>query len=346
METRGRDPEARWACFLEGLEGAARVLAERAAALQVPAVHPRRWDSALRVARDALEHLGSLGAWVRVPGGEGWPPALLRCPDPPRMLTGRGELPAGPCLALVGTRDADAEGEALTRRLATAWVEAGGWVVSGGARGIDTAAHLGALAAGGSTVAVTGAGLGKPYPRGNRGLFERIARAGAVVSEYPPGLGAQAWTFLRRNRLVAAFAQAVVVVQAPPRSGALHTARFALKCGWKVLTVPGKPGDPRHAGARSLLVEGAQALRGPGDLAAVWDRVPTPEGAPEPAPQESPDVRRVREALVEGVLHGDEIARRTALAPGALSAVLLELELQGLVVALPGGLYRGTPGLR
>lgn len=304
---------------------------------------PGPWRRALQAGRDALEYLETLGAWARIPGDVAWPAALETGRSPVALLVGRGEIPAGPALAVVGTRRSSRAGDALARDLAAAWVERGGYVVSGGALGIDAAAHRGALAAGGGTVVVAGTGLGHPFPEEHRGLFARIERRGAVVSEYPPNFAGRPTCFLDRNRIIAGLASTVVVVEAPPRSGALSTARFALKCGRKVLTVPGNPGQPRSEGARILLSSGALPLRGPEDLPACRLAQGTQVGA-APRRRAPVDVvgQRILMALEPGGdgRHLDDIGRRAALTPAELNAALLELELEGLVEALDGGRFR------
>ncbi|MFH1530898.1 MAG: DNA-processing protein DprA [Pseudomonadota bacterium] len=370
MRAREEDAGARWLRLVEGLDeprrrlalaatdpGASRSLAarihaeggaaERAAAMVSAEPDPRRWRRAHRATRDALEYLETLGGWVLAPGDATWPSSLDCGSEPVALLVGRGEVPAGQALAVVGTRASSREGEDLAAALAAAWVARGGWVVSGGALGIDGAAHRGALAAGGRTVVVAGTGLGHPFPQQHRGLFASVERRGALVSEHAPTFAGRPWSFLDRNRIIAGFATAVVVVEAPPRSGALSTARFALKCGRKVLTVPGQPGCLRSEGARRLLSEGALPLRGPEDLPA-WNQA-LERQVGEVSPRSSPvgavgqKVLAVLDTGGEG-RHLDDIGRRAALDPGNLSAALLELELGGLVEALSGGRFRRNPG--
>ena len=364
------DAGARWIRFLEGLDEAHRRLAlaavdprdwrrlgvrivkgadslAAAAASVDVAPDPERWSRALQVGQDALEYLRTLEGWVRIPGDLAWPPGLDCGDEPVAVLAGRGTIPTGRAIAIVGTRGSSEEGDALSGELAAAWVECGGWVVSGGALGIDAAAHRGALAAGGRTLVVAGTGLGAPYPRGHRALFRRIERDGAVVSEYAPTFPGSRWSFLERNRIIAGFAEAVVVVEAPPRSGALSTARFALKCGKKVLTVPGNSGRLRSEGALLLLSEGALPLRGPEDLPVFFevrnlqDRTPS-----EKRPPMNPAQRRVLEVLAAGGngRHLDVIGREAVLEPGILSVALLELELEGRIMALGEGRFRLSPG--
>ncbi len=337
------DAEAEWNRLLDGLDDAHRGLALAAAAMVPADLDPRRLRAVLWAARDALEYLDTLRGWARVPGDAAWPSSLDCGDEPVELLVGRGEVPTGRALGVVGTRGSSTEGDALAGDLAAAWVTGGGWVVSGGALGIDAAAHRGALAAGGRTVVVAGTGLGYTYPSRHRDLFARIARRGAVVSEYPPTFSGRPRSFLDRNRIIAGFADTVVVVEAPPRSGAMSTARFALKCGRKVLTVPWASGRQRSEGARRLLSEGALPLRGPKDLPASHQALETQFG--ETSPRASPmDAvgRRVLETLDAGGggRHLDDIGRRAALTPGELSAALLELELEGLVEALVGGRFR------
>ncbi len=369
MGCRREDAGAAWIQLLEGLGAVERRLAlaalepvdwrRRSAQIEggedslamarrlvARAPAPGPWRRARRRALDALEYLDSLGAWARIPGTPGWPAALDTGGDPVALRVGRGEIPEGAALGIVGTRRSSPAGDALARALAMAWVEQGGWVVSGGARGIDAAAHRGALAAGGATVAVAATGLGHPFPRDHRGLFARIERTGALVSEYPPTFPGRPTSFLDRNRIIAGLASTVVVVEAPPRSGALSTARFALKCGRKVLTVPGNPGCTRSEGARSLLSSGALPLRGPKDLPACRQAQETQAGA-APRRRAPTDAvgQRILAALDPGgdCRHLDDIGRRAALTPGELNAALLELELEGLVEALDGGRFRRHP---
>ena len=333
----------RWLRFLEDLDDRQRSLAFAAAAMVPADLDPGRWGRVLQAARDALEYLETLGGWVRIPKDPAWPSCLDCGDEPVALLVGRGEVPPGRALGIVGTRRSSSEGNALAGRLAVAWVEQGGWVVSGGAIGIDAAAHRGALAVGGRTVVVAGTGLGHTFPPQHRTLFARIARSGAVVSEYPPTFSGRPRSFLDRNRIIAGFADNVVVVEAPPRSGAISTARFALKCERKVLTVPWASGSERSEGARRLLSEGAIPLRGPEDLPASREAQETLFG--ETSDQSSPVSavgRRVLEALdscTDG-RHVDDIGRLAALTPGELSAALLELEFEGLVEAMDGGRFR------
>ena len=277
-------------------------------------------------------------------GEPGYPTPLERLPEPPARLRVRGSLPERLRVALVGARLADEYGESMAGAMAAGLARAGVSVVSGGAQGVDAAAHRGALEAGGHTVAVMGCGLAHAYPAGHRDLFERIAASGgALVSEYDDGFGPDRWTFPERNRIVAALCQAVVVVRAGERSGALITAGWARRLGVPVLAVPGEVGHPLAAGPLGLLRSGARVATGAEDvLRAIGLR---PAAAPSPAPAEPEgDAGSVLRALGRRGRHADEVAREAGLGAGATLSALLSLELQGLVEQRPGQLFRRREG--
>ncbi len=197
-----------------------------------------------------------------------WPRALEARADAPSTLFVRGDerLLSARSVAIVGTRECSGDGWDWTHRAAGRLAEQGWVVLSGLARGIDAAAHLGAMDAGGETVAVLGCGVDVAYPAENAALLERVAAEGAVISELPLGAEPRPWNFPRRNRLIAALAQAVVVVEARVRSGALVTARLALELGKEIFVVPGWPGSPLSDGPLALLRDGARAIRSAEDL--------------------------------------------------------------------------------
>ncbi|MFO1541251.1 MAG: DNA-processing protein DprA, partial [Chloroflexota bacterium] len=238
--------------------------ARLAAGLVAAAVDPGRTAAAL----DAI------GGWALVPTDHAWPPALRVLDDPPLALYGLGRVDlvgAAPAVAIVGTRRASPEGVDAARRSAVAAVRAGASVVSGLALGVDAVAHATALAAGGATVAVVGGGLGRAWPARNARLAHAIARGrGAIVGELPPGSAPTVGTFPRRNRLISALADIVLVAEAPERSGALLTARHALEQGRLLLVVPGPADHAGYAGCRSLLADTpAVALPDPAALLAM-----------------------------------------------------------------------------
>jgi DNA processing protein len=269
--------------------------------------------------------------------GEGdYPEWLRRIHAAPPLLWTRGTLVPGECersVAVVGSRAATPLGLAFARALAADLAAAGLTVVSGLARGIDTAAHQGALDVGGRTVAVLGSGIDAIYPRENASLARAIARRGAVVSEFAPGTGPWKQNFPRRNRTIAGWARATIVVEAGERSGALHTARTALEEGRDVMAVPGHPSLPCCAGTNALLRDGAALVRDAADVLAEL-------GLAAPAPVARPAPDAVLDALQRAAPAGiDELAARTGLPVPELLVRLSELELSGGVRRLPGAQF-------
>lgn len=266
-------------------------------------------------------------------------PALLRRTfDPPPVLYVRGRLdPAdeGAAVAVVGARAASAEGVELARGLArTLAAVYGATVVSGLARGIDTAAHRGALDGAGRTVAVLGSALDRLYPPENDRLAARIAERGAVVSEFPLGTAPLPGHFPRRNRVIAGWSRAVVVVEATHKSGALGTARHALDAGREVMAVPGHPLRALAEGTNALIRDGAALVRDARDVAFELALPARPTAAPAPAPDAVLDLLRTGEPVTLG-----EIQERSGLETPALLARLTDLELARAVRRLPGALY-------
>ena len=232
-----------------------------------------------------LESLAELGGRMLVRTRPGYPPLLQPLPDAPPVLAVRGDatLLDRPAVAVVGARNASGNGCALARAFGRELARAGLVVVSGLARGIDTAAHEGALAAEGATVAVIAAGVDIAYPPENAELMARIAAEGAVASERPLGATARAKDFPRRNRVIAGLALGVVVVEAAPASGSLITARLAVEYGREVMAVPGSPQDPRHRGTNQLLRDGAHLVESAADVLAIL--APMLRNAVAPAPR-------------------------------------------------------------
>ncbi len=271
----------------------------------------------------------------------GYPQRLCELHDPPAELFtvgAREDLLAwdGPVVAIVGSRRAADASLRLAEVLAAEAAEAGALVVSGLALGVDAAAHRGALAAGGPTVAVLGCGADVAYPRTNRAVYERIVREGLVVSEYPPGTEPAPWRFPARNRLIAALADAVVVVEARVRSGALITADHALDLGRDVLAVPGWPGFSGAGGTNGLLKAGAGLIEGPEDLLG-WLGL---------EPRRRPSVAEgdpVLDALRVDAGFPDQLAVRLGMPPAAISAALARLELAGAICRDPQGRWMPAP---
>jgi DNA processing protein len=318
-----------------------------------------RWRRCRRDEAEAeLETLRALGAQLIARAEPEYPARLAEIADPPPLLAVLGEpaLLAAPAVAIIGARNASAHGRMLAKTLAMELAEAGLVVVSGLARGIDTAAHEGALAAGGATVAVIASGIDVPYPPDNEALMAEIAASGAVVSERQPGAVPQARHFPRRNRIIAGLCLGVVVVEAAPQSGSLITARLAAEQGREVMAVPGSPLDPRHRGTNQLLRDGATLVESATDIRAalgsalddVAPRVAPPRRRatagselplPAPAPAASPQgdlLGRLQERLGVEPLLVDELIRQCHATSAEVQQALLELELEGRIERHPG----------
>jgi DNA processing protein len=311
-------------------------------------------DAVTRVARspdDVLRRLRELDLWTLTPLDPGWPHGLLDLEQPPAVLHGWGSpslLRAERMVAVVGTRRPTPAGRLLAARIADRLAGLGAVVVSGLAFGIDGAAHAAALDAGGGSVGVIGSGHGTAGPRAHRLLVDRMRDVGAVVSELAPDTRPTKGTFPLRNRLIAALAQAVVVVEAPGRSGALITARRGLELGRPVFAAPGRPGDPVVAGCLALLRETAarpvasvEALVA--DLEADAWPLPTrgertagsspgrrSSGLPSLEALALPE-RAVVTAIRQGPMSVDALVRATGLAPGVVSASVTLLQLRGWI---------------
>lgn len=290
-----------------------------------------------------LERGEAVGARLIVLGDEDYPEALaaLDAPAPILWVRGRSDWLRRDSVALVGARVASAAGQRFAQGLAVELGQAGFVVVSGLARGIDGAAHLGALATG--TVAVLGGGVDDIYPPDHAQLYARIVDEGCVVSESPVGHRAQAKDFPRRNRIISGLSRAVVVVEAELRSGSLITARLAAEQGREVLAVPGSPLDPRCAGTNELIRQGAALCGGLDDILQALER---PSGLFEPAGNYEPVwegeddgdlAARLFELLGGTPTPRDDLIRRTGAPAGAVIAALLELTLAGRAELLADG---------
>jgi DNA processing protein len=293
----------------------------------------------------AAARLDALGLRLLLPGDDGWPLAATP-PDPPcawLFVAGPAPPEAAASVAVVGGRRASPLRRAAARSIGAGLARAGWCVVSGGAVGVDAAAHAGALDAGGRTVVVLGFGLDVPYPRANTGLFARVrAAGGTLASEHPLATPPRAAHFLPRNRLIAALSAAVVVVEAAEDSGSLSTARAAGSRGLgHVLVLPGAPWDPGAAGCNQLIRDGATLIRSLTDILEELGAATT-SGATSAVQAWSgldPPARAVLTALIDGQLVSlSRLAAATDLAPAALDAALLDLELAGLVRRTAAGI--------
>jgi DNA processing protein len=299
-----------------------------------------------------LEAGAAAGARLLVLGEPGYPPQLAEIPDPPPVLwaRGRAEVLTRRAAAIVGGRNASALGLRLAQRMAEDLGAAGVAVVSGLARGVDGAAHRGALETG--TVAAVAGGVDHVYPAEHADLAERILETGAIVSEAPPGFEPQARHFPRRNRVIAGLSRAVVLIEAAARSGSLITAEFALEQGREVLAAPGSPLDPRSEGGNALIRQGATLARGAEDVleaiagATGLGGAAEAEGLAEPGagfrrgpPGGSDPALRAEVARLLGLepVEEDALARLCGAPLAALADVLMELELAGRLDRRPGG---------
>jgi DNA processing protein len=305
----------------------------------------------------ARERAGAerLGARIVLAGEPGYPAALHHLALPPPVLCIRGELPDGLGVAIVGSRRADPYGREVAELFARTLAAAGVTVVSGFARGVDAAAHRGALSApDGRTVAILGCGLGVDYPAGHASLGGEIAERGAMVSELPCGAQPRAWYFPVRNRVIAALTTGTLVVQAAPRSGSLVTARHALDLGRQVWAVPGRIFDERSLGPNALIRDGATLVQHPREILEeilpgsgvrstpplFAEASPTPPETP-PMPEPPPGLAgEVLSALPGGAARAPEELAAAAGAPvDQVLGALLELELGGWVKRMAGGVY-------
>lgn len=273
-----------------------------------------------------------------------YPKILKNIFDPPPGLFVRGRLPneASFSVAIVGSRRPTPYGLAVAEKLALELAQNGVVIVSGLARGVDSAAHQGALAAKGINIAVLGCGVDVVYPRENRVLLEQIIATGAVISEYPLGSPPEAWHFPQRNRIISGLAKATLVVEAGERSGALITADCALEQGREVLAVPGNISSPASKGPNRLIKQGAGLVEsvedileeiGAGTLFKA-DIAKTP-----PLPRLTAEEEKVYRQLSHASVHLDDLASRSNLPVQDVLAVLMYLELKGLVRQLPGKFY-------
>lgn len=309
------------------------------------AVSAEKRDAALERAHCAMADLEAAAdrmeapAALLLPGDDAFPAALGDLPDPPLVLFAIGHATlTTPAVAIVGTRNATAYGERVTRELAGSLAKAGASIVSGMARGIDAAAHRAALDTGGVTVAVLGTGVDVAYPASHRPLHRRIARSGLLLSEMVPGSAPTRGSFPRRNRIIAGLANLTIVVEAGQRSGALITAGNALDLGRMVAAVPGPIDAPQSAGANELLRDGAVVIASVADAVALVGLTPAVAGARVIG---TGDEQAVWDALGHGPLDLDSIAARAALPARRCMAAVTALELAGaLECALTGEIRR------
>jgi DNA processing protein len=278
-----------------------------------------------------------------------YPNNLRQIHDPPPILYIHGKQLAdiGPAISIVGSRHPTSYGLAMTRDLSSGLAGFGLTVVSGMARGIDTAAHEGALAVHGKTVAVLGCGLGTIYPAENKRLNDKIAEFGAVISEFPLHAGPEAHHFPIRNRIISGMSVGTVIVEATTRSGSLITARCATEQGREVFAVPGSVRSFKSTGTHQLIKEGAKLVENVTDIIEELNPTLHCQGTyKESEPKDavvavslSLRERRVLEVLTPYPIHIDTIIRQLSMNPGEASGILLQLEIKGVVEQMPGKLF-------
>lgn len=306
------------------------------------------WEKRIDLAAE-LKRCTDFGCHILIQSDADYPAALREIYDPPIVLYLKGTLDAREknAVAMVGSRQTTHYGLETARKLAYQLAYVGVTVVSGGARGIDTAAHQGAIQAKGRTIAVLGNGINIVFPPENRELFERIAENGAVVTQFPFNRKADKQTFPIRNRIVAGMTLGTVVVEANLSSGALITANFATEYGRQVFAVPGRIDSPRSKGCHDLIKKGAKLCEGAEDVLSEFEYLFPPSNRP-PSSAETGQLRALElnaneQAVYDTLgeeLHIDDIIRQCGLPASAVSVALLGLEMKRVIRQSPGRLFR------
>ncbi len=308
------------------------------------------WKETVDIQKE-LELAKKYGAAVLTLGDEKYPPRLREIYDPPVVLYVRGEIIPGDerAIAIVGTRRPSFYGRMITEDLSKKLAMRGFTIVSGLARGIDSAAHRGALAVKGRTIAVLGCGIDKVYPPENARLMKEVMSSGAVVSEFPFGTKPDRGNFPRRNRIISGLSLGVIVVEAAKRSGSLITASCALEQGREVFAVPGKVDSPTSYGTHSLIKEGAKLVQDVDDiieeLGIQMEDAPCEKETKSGRCHElAGDERKVYELLSSDPCHVDVICNQADMPASKVSSILMMLEVKGLVEQLPGKQFVGKRG--
>jgi DNA processing protein len=298
-----------------------------------------------------LEWLATSGTVIVLCTDRDYPPLLKQIVGAPAALYVQGSLPllASRQLAMVGSRSPTPAGRSTAREFAAWFARAGFTVTSGLATGIDAASHEGALKGGGATIAVYGTGLDRVYPPGNRALAERIAAHGALVSEFPPGTAPLPGNFPRRNRIIAGLALGTLVVEAARQSGSLITARHALDAGREVFAIPGSIHSPLSRGCHQLIKQGAKLVEEARDVtdelgfSVPKERLTDAQLTAAQRCELDKEYEMLLDALGFEPATIDSLVARTELPSASIASMLLILELEGRVAALPGGRYGRIP---
>ena len=285
-------------------------------------------------------------------GDAAYPSSLLNIADPPLMLYMMGtlampsaEAAAGPCIAIVGSRNPTPQGEINARQFAQSFGASGMCVVSGLAMGVDGAAHDGALLGGGTTIAVVGTGLDRVYPKKHLELAHRIAAQGMIISEFPLGTPPISSNFPKRNRIISGLSQGTLVIEAALKSGSLITARMATEQGKEVFAIPGSIHSPQSRGCHWLIKQGAKLVENAEDVLEelhlpVLRQLEGDTDEDDEASEALPADKSFMSALGFDVVSLDALQARTGLPTPELQAKLLELEMDGHLTRLPGGLFQ------
>ncbi len=306
------------------------------------------WEKTIDLAGE-LKRIQDFGCHILIQSDEEYPELLKQIYDPPIVLYVKGRLGTKDknAVAMVGSRMTTPYGQEVARKLGYQLAYVGVTVVSGGARGIDTAAHQGALSAKGRTVAVLGTGINLVFPPENAELFERIAASGAVITQFPFNRNADKQSFPIRNRIVAGMTLGTVVVEANLTSGALITANMAVEYGRQVFAVPGRIDSPRSKGCHELIKKGAKLCEGAEDILSEFEYLFPPSNRPPgasetgvlPALSLSENEQKAYDALSKEEMSIDEVIRKSGLPASAVSVALLGLEMKRLVRQLPGKMF-------
>ena len=276
---------------------------------------------------------------------EDYPTNLMKINNPPPMLYMKGKIKKDDhfAVAVVGSRTPSGYGELTARSISRDLAAEGITIVSGMARGIDAISHKEALSAGGRTIAVLGSGIDVIYPPENRELFNKICRNGAVVTEFPVSTPPDAVNFPNRNRIISGLSLGVVIVEAGVKSGSLITAKFAVSQGKKVFAVPGQIGAVGSKGTNKLIKEGARLVESADDvMSAILPQYRDYKEGRRGTRKEgnlSKNAKQIMTTLTEGPLHIDTVVTRSRLNVNEVSSILLNLELSGLIVQLPGKIF-------
>ena len=341
--------------LLAALGGSISVLAASRQVLeQVPGIGPETaksiatWETQVDLAGE-LKRIREFGCEIVTPENENYPKHLREIYDPPIVLYVKGTLLESDsnCVAMVGSRMTTSYGMNTARKLAFQLATLGVTVVSGGARGIDTAAHQGAMSGKGRTIAVLGTGINIVFPSENAALFEKIPSQGALITQFPFNMPGNKQSFPIRNRIVAGMTMGTVVVEANLTSGALITANMAVDAGRQVFAVPGQIDSPRSKGCHDLIKKGAKLCEGVEDILSEFEylfppstRNTTPTATGEfPTLTLSENESRVYEVLSSERLSIDEVIQGTGLSSPTVSVTLFSLEMKRLIRQLPGKIF-------